>query len=419
MPRQIVRMLTGTASLLGLCLFSACGEDYLTGQDPEPAGPLLVTRLTLSDTHGRFTDTSAPSDCSLAELKTTKACVNTPFKDMFSPIKSPPNPDSASKLRVVFNKVPLKLNGRDVELLPENGSLPSMPSDYKLSDPNVIKLSCSGCTGIPAGYTSLSLSGSDLSPDPTTFDYGPALQMEVLTEPPEASGIPSDPLRALEPGTTYTVEINPGLSGRSGTDRVLLDDKAKTLLTFTTEDFQIVETRVTNSGNKLSYEGSDGDVAGLTNDGAIGIVLNAGVDHNAWPADLSQVVQVSVKKGKNGTPMMVPVVITNGVQFDGESDPVCDHGAQRQLYIAPVSGMWMAGLTDTDELFVEVTLTLQNIKDIAQDAAHTPKAGKHVLMDQPPIVAVVKQGYTAAEHAVLASTVTTCTMSNIVRRSSR
>ena len=200
---------------------------------------------------------------------------------------------------------------------------------------------------------------------------------------------------------------------------MLLDDKAKALLTFTTDDFQIVETRVTNSSNTLSYEGSDGEVAGLTNDGAIGIVLNAGVDHNAWPADLSQVVQVSVKKGKTGTPMMVPVVITNGVQFDGESDAVCDHGAQRQLYIAPVSGMWMAGLTDTDELFVEVTFTLQNIKDISQDAAHTPKAGKHVLMDQPSIVAVVKQGYTAAEHAVLASTLTSCTMSNIVRRSSR
>ncbi len=174
-PGTLSSFLIGGCAVVSLSALTAC-SDFTTGQDPEPPGPLLVERMTLSDGMGYVTDTSAPLDCKLPELKDTSACVNSPFKDTFSLRNAPPTPDSATRLRVVFNKIPLKLNGQDVETAPSDG-LPKDLSELQLKDPNVLKLECDACTGIPASYNSLQVTGTDLSPDPRVFDYGPALQM--------------------------------------------------------------------------------------------------------------------------------------------------------------------------------------------------------------------------------------------------
>ena len=182
-------------AVASLMLLGAC-NDFLTGQDGEPTGPLKVVRLTLIDFglntgHLVFTDTSVPSDCTLAQYKDLKQCTSDPFMDTYGVKKSPPNPDSLRRLRVVFNKPPLLdldapsrgLNSTELELVPESG----VPTDLMLVDQKVIGLSCTNCStdagavGIPLTYNSLQLTGSDLSPDPSQFPYGPGLQMEVLT----------------------------------------------------------------------------------------------------------------------------------------------------------------------------------------------------------------------------------------------
>src|SRR5437764_14948227 len=89
----------GGAGGLGGC------TDYLTGQLPEPDGPVLVLRLTLFDTARKapvFTDTSIP-DCSLAANADTLNCSADPNTDKFSPKNSPPTTDSGNEIRAVFN----------------------------------------------------------------------------------------------------------------------------------------------------------------------------------------------------------------------------------------------------------------------------------------------------------------------------
>ena len=133
-------------AVASLMLLGAC-NDFLTGQDGEPTGPLKVVRLTLIDFglntgHLVFTDTSVPSDCTLAQYKDLKQCTSDPFMDTYGVKKSPPNPDSLRRLRVVFNKPPLLdldapsrgLNSTELELVPESG----VPTDLMLVDQKVI-----------------------------------------------------------------------------------------------------------------------------------------------------------------------------------------------------------------------------------------------------------------------------------------
>lgn len=364
-------LLIGSAAIVSLATLSAC-DDYSTGQDAEPPGALKVERLTLSDGH-QFIDTSAPLDCEDAKLKDTPECVNNPFKDAFSMQKHPPTVDHATKLRVVFNKLPLKLNGVDVETAPANGALPKDISELQLRDPSVIKLECDGCTGIPAAYTSLQLAGSALSPDPTTFDYGPALQMEVLPSLPAFLMIADDPLRALEPNTTYRVVINPGLSGRNAADKVLLDDRAKSLLTFKTQSFAVTNTQMADV--------MKGEMAvGLGNSSAVVVTTNAGVDHSRFQAGTITTAEITVN---GGAAMSVPVVLRNGVKA------ACERGNQRSLYVAPVSGTWVNTVGASDDVKLKIVIRGSDIRDIAQDAAHTPGMGRSSLSEDITINATV------------------------------
>lgn len=366
-------------SLASMITFIAC-DDYTTGQDTEPPGPLKVERLTLSDGH-QFIDTSAPLDCDDDKLKNTPECVNSPFKDAFSILKNPPTPDHAMKLRVVFNKLPLKLNGVDVETAPADGQLPKDVDELQLRDPSVIKLECDGCTGIPAGYTSLQLAGSALSPDPTTFDYGPALQMEVLSALPPFLMINNDPLRALEPNTTYRVVINPGLSGRNAADKVLLDDRAKSLLTFTTQPFAVSNTQDADVV-KTDADGNDMKL-GLANTSALVITLNAGVDDTRFQAGTVQTAEVTVN---GGGAMSVPVVLRNGRLS------ACVRENQRRLFVAPTSGTWVNTIAATDDVKLKIVIRGLDIRDIAQDAAHTPGMGRNSLGEDITVAATIIAG---------------------------
>lgn len=423
----------GAAS--SLAVLASC-NDFVTGQDPEPPGPLLVTRVTLLDPSGRdghliFTDTSSPLDCSLAQLKDTVACVNSPFKDMYSPKMSPPTPDSATKLRVVFNKIPAKVNGQDVEMAPADGLAKDL-SELKLMDPSIVQLSCDTCTGIPQSDNTLQVTGSDLSPDPTTFDYGPALQMQVLPsyDPSLAVSIQDDPLRALEPATVYKVKLNPGLSGRVVTDKLLLDDSANALLTFTTEPFRIIRSGlgdtiatgddggaddakdlyVVNMCNRGSgavtdpfiVASADGDCkySDPPNNGVLALYLNAGVDHSVFQAGKSATATVAVDGGA-ATP--VAVTITNGRKVKGS----CTRGDQRTLYIAPTSGTWVTGLAATSTAVVLVTLRGSDIRDVSQAAGHPAGMGRHVLSGDVLLQATIKSS-NAAPDAVTAADVTAC-----------
>lgn len=434
------------SSLLGL---SAC-LDFTTGQDPEPPGPLVVTRLTLSDPGGNnsagapvFTDTSSPLDCALEALKDTAECLNTPFKDIFSPKNARPTADSATKLRVVFNKLPLKLNGLDVEKVPADG-LPK-ESELVLSDPNVISLECDGAgCGVPESYNSLQVNGSDLSPDPTTFDYGPALQMQVLTSydpmdgapvPPTLPiGIPADPLRALEPGTIYRVVLNPGLSGRNPADKVLLDATAKSLLTFATEQFQVIrfgigdfgdpdgmrpesDTRLgsacrqgsgTNGDPFIAAASADTDGMGtcvysnLANDGVLTLHVNAGIDPSTFqPATVFATVAVD-----GGAATSVPVKVSLSHQ-SGEPAS-CDAGNQRTLYIAPASGTWEPTLAAGQIAVVKVNVRGADIRDVSQLAGHPAGMGRHVLSGDVNLQAEVTTTNTLGNGVISAASVNAC-----------
>lgn len=419
--KAFVRSALAIGAASSLTVLASC-TDFLTGQDPEPPGPLTVTRLTLSNLNGVFTDTSAPLDCSLDELKDTPPCVNAPFKDRFSPKMSPPDPDSGGRLRVVFNKIPLLLNGKDLETTPADGSLPTdIGKDLRLIDPNVVQLQCegSGC-GVPMSYNSLDVSGSSLSPDPTTFDYGPALMMQVATSyDPAVVGvddsmnplIPDDDLRALEPGTVYHVVLNPGLSGRNADEKLVLDARAAALLSFSTLPFQqlrfgigdlstddsdvpktdslsdpaLSDSCVRGSGVAAdpyivaASSGSASDMSCMyknpANNGVMALYMNAGI-HSGSLLGSTATATVSVNGGADTA---VPVVLSVRKDTDismnfGQN---CKGGNQRALYIAPASGKWVSTLAATDKAVVTVILRGADIRDVSQAAGHGP--GRHVL----------------------------------------
>lgn len=421
--------LGAAASLL---LLGAC-NDYLTGQDGEPTGPLKVLRLTLIDFsvntgHLVFTDTSVPSDCTLPQYKDLKQCTNDPFMDTYGVKKSPPNPDSLRRLRVVFNKPPLLdldapsrgATSTELELVPESG----VPTDLKLVDQKVITLACTNCStdngasGIPLTYNSLQLTGSDLSPDPSQFPYGPGLQMEVLTSCTSATnkfkcdkiGLTKttvDPLAALEPDASYTVMLSKGLAGRDQ-QRVLIDDRATALLSFRTEPFQVntVGNGDGASGNEVrpgeNGSGTASDPYKVPDDlvaidGAIEVAVNASVDYSRLNGT-SATAQVSVN---GGAPKAVAVIVSpnNGG----------DCGNLRSIFVAPASGGAWATVSNpmTDEVVVTVTLKGAAVYDLSQVSGHPVGKGIHTMGKDIVIRAKLLKGATPMDYAGVPSSAVT------------
>lgn len=394
------------------CLLGLGGcADFSTGQDAEPDGALTVTRLTLLDSdqgrsksHGGivFTDTSVPADCTSAPFKDLAACTSDPFGDKYGVLKSPPNPDSARRLRVVFNKAPLLLGGMPLEPVPTM----SLPSALVLADPTVLRLVCMNCSqdaqgnqGVPLSYNSLQITGTDLSPDPSRFAYGPGLQMEVLTEcgtaatdPCALAGIAADPYRALEPGATYSVVLNPALSARrgDGSDTLAIDDATRSLLRFTTEPFQILTVGIGDGkDNRPAGTGASGDgsaanpyrvdrpltgsadqiAAVLDNAGAIQLGLNAAVDESLFTAGTATAT-VTVGAGAS---LDVPVTLSNATGGPG----ACVFGSKRKLYIAPTAGTWLA--QPAADAVVRLTLRGSELRDLSQAPRHEPGKGVHAI----------------------------------------
>src|SRR5579872_272342 len=106
---KVFSLLAGLGAASSVALVQC--DDLTTGQPGEPAGPLLVSRVTFLDTTSRdtnvFSDTAAPRDCTNGPEAQTPDCQNNPMKDTFGIKKSPPTPDSGQSMRVVFNKLPI------------------------------------------------------------------------------------------------------------------------------------------------------------------------------------------------------------------------------------------------------------------------------------------------------------------------
>ncbi len=107
-PKKTIALCLLGGSALSVIAMSCA--DYLTGQIPEPEGPLLVTKLTLLDKRlsrdvAVFTDTSLPDCkqfpaefCSVEANRATtscRICYNDVLKDTYSLAKSPPTARNA------------------------------------------------------------------------------------------------------------------------------------------------------------------------------------------------------------------------------------------------------------------------------------------------------------------------------------
>ncbi len=341
-----MRNLLPLRSLLPLCLvgLSLWGCDNHIGQDSEPQGPLQVRRLTLLDPSGRdhpiFSDTSIP-DCSLPENQDSLACHNDPQKDRYSLRRSPPNPDSAAEIRVVFNKIPLLFDGMALEQVD-----------------GVVGIACAAPCGVPPLKKSLVIIGSDVSFDPTVVPYGPALLLRADTA--------LDPLTALEPGTDYQINLDPHLAGRDGVP-VEQDDRVQFLLRFTTEPFLVVRAGRGAPADAWVY-GTAGPyrLDPLPEDGALAVVLSASVYE---PSLSGLALQASIGD------RVVPVrAVPNQLLIDKDGMPRCKNDRGRAVYLYPDTPGRLWGGAAGEEL--QVTLPAA-IRDVEQSTGHP--AGHHTL----------------------------------------
>lgn len=202
----------------------------------------------------------------------------------------------------------------------------------------------------------------------------------------------TDPFRALEPGATYSVILDPQLQGRlgDGTDNVLLDDAARALLSFTTQDFQVITVGIGDgadnevAGNTDFGEGSAASPykanlmseAQLANEGALVIGMNAPVDESRFTA---QTVSTSVTV--NGMTISVPVTVSTAVGTALD----CDYGNRRAVYIAPTAGRWLP--MAEPEATVTVTIRGSEIRDLSQLPGHPAGQGVHAVTKDITIVA--------------------------------
>lgn len=337
-------------------------NDHLTGQIPEPDGPVRVMRLTLFDTAREnpvFTDTSIP-DCGKPENAQTASCKSDPFKDDFSVAKSPPTTDSGMEIRVVFNKIPLQLDGRPTE----TRTVDPMTGAVTLkTDDRAAGLKCEGCTGSPPTRKTLILSGSDTSSNPTepghypaSIPYGPALLLEVD---------PADPKASLEPQTTYTAEPNMGLADRTG-NRLQLDASAMALLRFTVmEPFQVLRFGTGDGKDAWQVGKTSFSVPSLPLNGVFAVSLNAPIDEAALTA-------TTVTARVNDMDVKAKVFLQKASLKGGMK--VCGIDRQRTLFVAPETGAW--GPKDGK---LTITIKGSEVRDVSQAPGHPAMMGKHTL----------------------------------------
>jgi hypothetical protein len=372
------------AGLSAALLLSGCA-DYLTGQLEEPKGPIEVLKLTLSDPDSRdatvFTDTSLP-DCKTApdctkpesrELRICRICYNDVFKDRYAPHKSVPTPNSGHDIRVVFNKAPLQLDGKELGVAFAAVKDASTTDAAKLALRDSAKLTCSECGGLPPVSRNLFVSGSDVSFDPTSIPYGPSIQLSVDT---------TDPRAALEPDSSYVVQLAGGIAGRDGEKWSGAGEQAA-LLKFKTEPFQIL--RVFGSKNSPDKDEwvyksqpalSTFDIADQQRSGAVTLVLNAPVY-----AEGLGTVAVEARKDSGAA---IPV----GLGSNAFVNPGCKPKSQREVYVFPLTGDWPSDASE-----VKIRIPAGSIKDVAQGGMFTQ--GRHSVSGE--LILNVKFAATAAD----------------------
>lgn len=375
----------GACAGLGAALLLLGCADYLTGQLEEPKGPIEVLKLTLSDTSSRdatvYTDTSLPDcktapDCSKSEnreLRICRICYNDVFKDRYAPHKSVPTPDSVQDIRVIFNKAPLQIDGKELGISYNASKDASTTDAAKLVLRDSVKLQCSECGGTPMLSRSLFVSGSDVSFDPTSIPYGPSIQISVDT---------SDPRAALEPDSSYSVQLASGVAGRDGEKWSGATEQAA-LLKFKTEPFQIL--RVFGSANSPDkdewvYKSQPAlttfNISDQQRSGAVTLVLNA----PAFAGDLGTVM-VEARKDSGA---MIPVTLGSNAFVN----PGCKPKSQREVYVFPTTGDWPADASE-----VRIRIPAGSIKDVAQGGMFT--VGRHSISGE--LILNVQFATTAAE----------------------
>lgn len=357
---------------VGVTLLTLGCNDYLTGQLSDPEGPLQITRLTLFDAASRdagvYTDTSLPDcapveskqmDCSTPESqkeRICRVCFLDTFKDRFSTKKSPPTPDSGQDIRVIFNKVPLQIDGKDL------GNDWDPVKDKDTTDAGKqglaasVKLTCGTCAGLPPMDRHLVVTGSEVTFDPMTIPYGPSIQLAVDN---------GDPRNALEPDSTYNVQVAGGIASRDG-ERLMQPD-AK-ILTFTTEPFKVLSVGEGDSAKWVYGDKTPGmyAVADHPRDGAVVLALNAPLH----VASLSTVAVMATKQGG------ATVAVKIAADAFGPKDPMkmtCAAHASRVLYVYPDGGMpWPA-----DASQIDIRIPSGSLFDAAQGGMF--EKGKHSI----------------------------------------
>lgn len=377
--RRLLFLALGAAGLSAAGLWSCIDVS-------EPDGPLLVTRLTLKDARSRnatvFSDTSVPQDCSTAENRELPVCKNDIFGDMFGLKKSVPTPDSVRDLRVVFNKLPLKAAGQDTEAAlaalkedPQKEVLPAVK-------PGVIDLQCAGCSGVPPVRKRLIVFGSDLSLDPRSVPYGPALALDLLThvrrnDKNEPVSLFETYDEALEPDSEYTVALQPTLAGRDG--QALDGAKAQPLLRFRTEPMRLLQAGKGSAQDPWVYVNQDltkpFDLGEIADDGALALRINTPLDDDGFGA----AALMATLRLPSGVESMVPVklVLRNGAKT-GCTTADTETTARRVVYLVPADGkgLW-AEAQKGATLTVAVAGAL--LRDLSQAPGHPAGQGKHQL----------------------------------------
>lgn len=380
------------AGLSAALLLSGCA-DYLTGQLEEPKGPIQVLKLTLSDPGSRdatvFTDTSLP-DCKMApdctkaenrELSICRICYNDVFKDRYAPHKSPPTPDSGRDIRIVFNKAPLMLDGKELGTSWDASKDATTTDAASVALRDSVKLICTECGGQPPMSRSLFISGSDVSFDPVSIPYGPSIQLSLFTKDSKSKDN-TDPRAALEPDSSYTIQLASGIAGRDG-EKWSGAGEQGALLKFKTEPFQIL--RVFGSKNSPDkdewvYKSQPAlttfDVADQQRNGAVTLQLNAPVFH----AGLSAVMVEARRDGG--------ALIQVGLGSNAFGSSECKPQSQRELYVFPLTGDWPSDASE-----VKIRIPAASIKDVAQGGMFTQ--GRHSISGE--LTLNVKFAATAAE----------------------
>lgn len=387
---ELFKLLAGLGAVSSLALVS-CGDTLGVPDEPED---LRVTRVTYTYADPAsglnvFADTSAPRLCPNhvlvdgaiknrkdAGMQPVDECAESNYSDSGVPGKVPapkadfieccygtnrdsfssdatPAPVYTGEFRVVFNKVPTLMGGKELEVVKRDPAAPLSPM-YTLQS-NTIAVSCDECggnDGVPPGLTYvLHPDGSYLSFDPSgntsgvQIAYGPAIS--ILT----------DGSNGLEPGSTYHFTVNSAMAGRNAKQIGQYDTEQKRLTTFKTEAFRIAALGIGDPMDP-AYDGSNA-VKGLANDGAIALTLNAAADDAALVA--ATVVSAKFKDATTGVETNVPAKI--GInQWDGADYKSCDPGLHSQIYVAPISGAWAAAGTKGT---VTVTLNTANVYNLS------------------------------------------------------